>query len=103
MQFPFPPYEGRFEATDQWRCLSIDGVDRPTVLPLRGLDRVPDGPPCPRRGEDITSVRPFLEPCGLVDGSARDERVPGHDLAGRETDAGGEARGAERHGRRDRA
>ena len=64
---------------------------------------MPDGPQGTRRREDVTGVRPLVEPRGLVDGSARDERVPGHDLAGRETDAGGEARGAERHSRRDRA
>ena len=82
--------------------MTVDRVDCPRFLARCGLDGVPHCPPGARRGDDVAGARALLKPGGLVDGSACDERVAGHDLAGREADAGDEARGAERIRRRDR-
>ena len=59
--------------------------------------------PRPGGREQFSRVRLLLEPRGLVDRRARHERVPGHDLPGRDADASSEDGRAEREGRRDRA
>ena len=91
-QLSLPSHERCLEVADHRRGSSIDRIDRPTLLPRRCLDRVPDGPPGARRGKNVTGARTFLESGGLVNRSARDKRVAGHDLARREADAACEAR-----------